>query len=428
MAKGNVIMAYGGGPTCVINETAIAAGRTFSQSSQVGDIWVMAHGIDAIKTRNCYDFKKETQQSLDKIASTICAAAGSTRTKPTKVPGLINKTFDTFKRNNVRYFLYIGGNDTAEATNEINNAARARDYELSCVHAVKTIDNDVVLNHRCPGFGSAGAYVAFATLGSGLEIEAINGIFINVVMGRHTGYLAGSSALTKHSPDDAPHLIYFPERPISGVEEIINDIKQVHHRLGRCCITLSEGTKVSLNGKNEPLLDALIDYLKPRGIELKIKPNLMGEIFKTDNFGNPELSSYSLLGDFLSMALQLEPDLRKTRIRAQTLGYNQRAFALSKDPKDASEAKSVGIAAARHALSEGDTDGSIALVQSSSKDFCETKVVSLEDVAGKTKLMSDEFIGEDGKSVTPKFIEYASSSIATKIPKPGRFSHPIKLK
>jgi ATP-dependent phosphofructokinase / diphosphate-dependent phosphofructokinase len=427
--KANAVIGYGGGPTCVINETAIEAGKVFSNDPNVDNVWIMHNGIDSIRTREFYDFKKETPVNLEKIARTVSAAGGSTRTKPSKIKGLFEETFELFERNNIRYFIYIGGNDTALAVYEINEHAKNHGYPISCVHAVKTIDNDVVLNHHCTGFPSAAVYVVLTTFGAGKEAESIPGIIIDVGMGRKAGFLVGSSILAKQSENDAPHLIYMPERPVSGVKEIIDDIKEVYSGLGRCCITLSEGATVSLNGKEEPLLDSLMDYLRPRGIELKIAEHLIGDIFKKDNFGNTELSSYSFLGDFLSMALKLEPEFKNTRIRAQTLGYNPRCFDLIKDEKDVLEAKKVGKEAAKYALSELDNDGSIALTgELDDSGLSKTTVVPLKDVADKTRLMPDEFIGEDGKSVTPEYKDYLSSLIWKKIPEIGRFNNMIRLK
>ena len=156
------------------------------------------------------------------MAKTPAAALGSCRHKPTKED--CERVFEVFRQHDVRYFFYIGGNDSAETADLVNKIARERNYELRIFHVPKTIDNDLRVTDHCPGYGSAARYVAQCFMGNDLDNRALPGVKIDIVMGRHAGWLTAAAALGRSEAGDGPHLIYVPERPVS-LEKMASDVK-----------------------------------------------------------------------------------------------------------------------------------------------------------------------------------------------------------
>src|SRR5690606_2046111 len=152
------------------------------------------------------------------------SALGATRDRPDAE--YCEQIFHVFKKIDVRYFFYIGGNDSAETAHIISNVARDNKYELRIVHVPKTIDNDLLVTDHCPGFGSAARFVASAFIGDNLDNRALKGVKINILMGRSAGFLTASSILARQRPDDGPHLVYLPERPFDE-NQFIRDVEEV---------------------------------------------------------------------------------------------------------------------------------------------------------------------------------------------------------
>ena len=147
---------------------------------------------------------------------------------------------ETFRAQDVRYFFYVGGNDTAETAHIVEQNALEQDWEMRCFHIPKTIDNDLRVTDHCPGYGSAARFVAHAFQGDDRDNRSLHGIKINVCMGRHAGWLTAASTLGKRDENDGPHLVYLPEK-IFSPESFLADIAEVHDRFGRCVVAVSEG-------------------------------------------------------------------------------------------------------------------------------------------------------------------------------------------
>jgi 6-phosphofructokinase 1 len=371
---GTVVVGQSGGPTAVINQTligvvkaALAKPQTFKRV--LGAI----HGIQGILDGNFCDFAQEDPATLEVVAGTPSAALKSVRLKPTE--DICKKVLARFKEFEVRYFFYIGGNDTAETAHIINEMAKKDGYELTCIHCPKTIDNDLRITDHCPGYGSAAKFVAQAFMGDNLDNRSMGGIKINVVMGRNAGWLTAASALARQYPDDGPHLIYCPETDFS-LEQFGKDVEAVYKKLGRCIIAVSEGV-------HGPGGAAIID---------------LGE---SDSHGNKQLSGSGALGDFLADYLKkyLSKAIpgAKHRIRADTFGYLQRCFPGVASEVDAAEARRAGEAGVAAALA-GTTSGSIAFKRSEPYKI-ETFVTSLQSVAKETKALPREWLNQAGNDV-----------------------------
>jgi 6-phosphofructokinase 1 len=377
--KGNMLIAQSGGPSMVINQSLVGAITEAKKHKQISNIYGSLHGIKGVLDEKLIDLRRESKATLDAVAHTPSSALGSIRKKPTTEECL--KIFSTLQKYNVRFFFYIGGNDSAETAHIIHEEAKKVNYDLHCFHIPKTIDNDLLENDHTPGFGTAAKFVACAVMGDNLDNCALKGVKIDVVMGRHAGYLAAASALARVYPDDGPHLIYCPERHFS-MQQFLDDVKKVYDRLGRCVVVVSEGISD--------------EY----GIAIATK-----FIKETDAHGNVQLSGSGALGDLL--ANEIKTKLEISRVRADTFGYLQRSFPAMISEVDAAEARAVGVESVKEAAA-GHPEGSIAIRRKPGKKYqVYYERVPLENVAKNTRHMPEEFINAAGNDVTTEFLEYA---------------------
>jgi len=296
----------------------------------------------------------------------------------------------------VRYFLYIGGNDSMDTAHKIHLAAEAKGYELFAVGVPKTVDNDLAYTDHCPGYGSAARFVATAIRDTGYDTEAMgesSPIKFMEIMGRNAGWLTASAALAKERPEDAPHLIYMPEHGVT-LDQVLSDIKSWYDRLGHCVVAVSEGLRA------------------PDGQALALRGNA-GEV---DAFGHARLGGVvELLEEAVSQTFGL-------RARSDKPGYLQRSFGALQSSVDRQEAYEVGRAAVRAALA-GESDKMINLVREPGPRYrCSTGVVELEKVANRERMMPAEYINAAGNGVTDAFLEYARPLIGEPLPPYARLA------
>ena len=257
-------------------------------------------------------------------------------------------------------------------------------FDIRSFHVPKTVDNDLLVTDHCPGYGTAAKFVACALMGDDLDNRALPGVKIDVIMGRNAGFLTAAAGLGKTRDDDGPHLIYFPERPVS-MDKFTSDIEAVLSKLGRCTIAVSEG-----------ICDA-------DGVTWAKK---LAEKAEVDAHGNIQLSGTGALADFL--AGEVKARLKKAkRVRADTFGYLQRSFAGLQSPIDVQEARWCGRHAVQFAMKED--NGSVAIKRTGNgKDYAvELFRTELSNVAEKTKSMPDEFFNSEGNGITDAFVKYA---------------------
>ncbi len=364
---GNAAIGQSGGPTVVINQSLVGLIQAASKRSEIKNVYGALHGVKGILNQEFIDLKKQNTKTLEIVAQTPCAALGSVRKKPTEEECV--KIFETFRSYEIRYFYYIGGNDSAETANLLAQIAARESYELCLYHVPKTIDNDLLVTDHCPGYGSAAKFVAQAFMGDDLDNRSLPGIKVNIVMGRHAGFLTAASLLARRKEGDGPHLIYLPERVFSK-EKFLSDVDAVYKKLGRCLIAVSEGIH-DANGKT---------ILESR---------------EKDAHGNVQLSGTGALGDYLADLIRANLG-EKLRVRADTFGYLQRSFAGVVSEVDASEARRVGEDAIRLSLTEAQT-GSVAMRRTGEGDRygIETFVTPLSSVAKKTKSLEESHLKGD---------------------------------
>ena len=391
-----MVIAQSGGPSMVINESlwgAVSAALTKDASKEIGKILGARHGIAGILKGDYIDLRKVSEKKFEAIAATPSSALGSCRLKPTAED--CRKIFEQFKKLNVGYFYYIGGNDSADAARIVAEEAQKEGYPLVCWHIPKTIDNDLRSCDHTPGFGSAARFVAGAIKGDDLDNRALGGVKIDVIMGRDAGFLTAASALARVRPDDGPHLIYLPEVPFSETK-FVKDVKAAMKKYGRCVIAVSEG----IRGKDGiPIGAKLADGEK-------------------DSHGNVQMSGTGALGDALAKLLKAKAGVM--RVRADTFGYLQRSFPGVASWQDQWEAKGAGWCAVIGSLlakQKGIFSGTIGIERKKTKKYGVNFVYRpIADAAKYTRSVPKEYIAKNGHDVTQAFIDYAKP-IVGELPK-----------
>ena len=385
MPIGKAVIGQSGGPTAVINRSLVGFIKE-ATSQEYEEVLGARHGLSGMLSEDFVDLSKLSDSQLYGIAKTPAAALGSVRKKPTEED--IEKLISIFEKQNIRYFFYIGGNDSAETANLVSEGAKQIGYEMKAFHIPKTIDNDLLETDHCPGYGSAARFVAHAFQGDDADNRSLKGIKINVLMGRHAGWLTAASTLGKSSEEDGPHLVYVPEK-VFNIDEFLKNVKEVYESLGRCVVAVSEGIH---NKEGDYFLQT---YASDTG---------SGLAGKTDSHGNIQLSGSGALGDTLTNIVSEHID--GARVRADTFGYLQRSFLADISEVDAEEAERVG----RHSViaSLDLQSGSVILKRQLSETYyCDVDVVDLDKVAINTKDMPEEFLDNKKPYVTNEFFKYA---------------------
>jgi len=397
---GKVLVAQGGGPTAVINQSVVGVVLEARKFPQVTAIYGASHGVSGIVNEDFLDLTRETTHNLERVAATPSSGLLSTRDKPNEEYCV--RMFETMKAHDIRFFFYCGGNDSADTVRIVSEQAKLANYDLRAIHVPKTIDNDLPVNDHCPGFGSAARFVAQAFTGINLDMRALSGVYIGVIMGRHAGFLTAASGLAQKYGDEGPHLIYLPERSFS-TEKFLADVDRVYKKYGVCTIAVSEG----ISDENH----------------VPIISKLMGE--ERDAHGNIQLSGTGALGDLLTK--EIKEGLKIKRVRADTFGYLQRCFMGCVSDRDQQEAREVGEKAVQVAMWDN-IDASIVIKRPVLDYAVNYEAAKLEDVAARTKTMPDEFINADGNGVTEAFLQYCRPLVGSGVPEPHRFRAPVVAK
>jgi 6-phosphofructokinase 1 len=377
----NAIVSQSGGPTGVINASLVGVIEEACRCKEITNLYGAIHAVSGIKKEHFIDLKQLSIQTLERVATSPSSALGSSRDKPNEE--YCAAVLEVFKKRDIRYFFYIGGNDSANTCYIVNEMAEKVGYDLRAFHIPKTVDNDLLVTDHCPGFGTAAKFVACAVMGDDLDNRALPGVKIDVIMGRHAGFLTGAAALAKKREDDGPHLVYVPERPIT-MDKFLSDVEGVYKRLGRCIVAVSEGI-------------GDVDHVTWAE---KLAANA-----ERDSHGNVQLSGTGALADFL--AGQIKSKLNIKRVRADTFGYLQRSFAGLQSEVDAKEARECGRQAVLHIMKED--NGSIAMKRTGNGNNYGVEYfrTNLSNVAEKTKSVPDEYINAEGNGMTQAFIDYA---------------------
>ena len=392
MPNPKILVAQGGGPTAVINQSLAGVVLEARRLYPGGLVYGAVHGVKGIVNEDFLDLTQETTSNLELVAATPSSALGSTRDKPDAK--YCQAIFKVLKAHGIGTFFNIGGNDSSDTVRIVSEAAQAEHYQLRCIHIPKTIDNDLVGCDHTPGFPSAARFVAQAFAGASLDNASLPGVYLAVVMGRHAGFLTAASDMGRKYAEDGPHLIYLPERTFV-VDRFLADVKAAYAKFGRCIIAVSEGIH------------------DDKGAAIITK--LANEVEK-DAHGNVQLSGTGALADLLCEEIKAKLGIK--RVRGDTLGYLQRSFLGCVSDVDQREAREVGEKAVQFAHWAG-RDGSVSIKRTGhyAVDYV---LEPLEMVAGKTRVMEDIFINEAGNGVTPAFHRYLEPLLGSGMPQPHR--------
>ena len=379
--EGNCLVGQSGGPTAVINATLAGVIEEALNYECIEEIYGSLNGVMGILNEDFVDLASESQQAIRGLKSSPGAALGTSRFQFKKQADF-DRALEVFGAHDIRYFFYIGDNDSMSTAARLNAQAAAQGYELRVIGIPKTIDNDITRTDHTPGYGSAIKYVATTVREMALDNEAVGqGDYVSIleVMGRNSGWIAAGASLCKHrdKPHDPPHLIYLPEVAFSE-QKFIEDVQRVLQRERYCVIVVGEG-----------LVDADGNYVSMSSSSI-------------DAFGNVQLGGS---GDYLKDLVQKNLNVSA---RSCKLGIAQRTATHCASQTDADEAYLAGQNAVIAAVANGETGKMVTLQRGDSDTYvCETGLAELSEVSEGTKRIPADWINDDGVSMNYPFVKYA---------------------
>lgn len=395
---GNVLVGQSGGPTAVINASVAGIISEALNHECIEEVYGALNGVLGILHEDLIDLAAQSQQQIRALKYSPGAALGTCRYKLKKQQDF-ERVLEVFKAHNIRYFFYIGGNDSQDTADKISKLAQQQGYELRVIGVPKTIDNDLSVTDHCPGYASAAKYIAASVRELACDNEAMGqGDLVSIVevMGRSAGWLAAGAALAKRRdhPHDPPHIILLPEVPFNQ-EKVLEDIRRTLKREKFCQIVVAEG-----------LVDADGNYVAADG--------------STDAFGHAQLGG---AGDILADII--ENGIPGVKVRIARPGLLQRCAAHAASKTDVDEAFLAGEAAVEAAIN-GETDKMVTLVRGDGDTYkSETGLAPLTDVANSVKKLPREWINEDGISMNFQFLRYAQPLIQGEITIPHDNGVPV---
>lgn len=392
MASGTLLYAQSGGVTAVINATASAV----IQSARARGVKVLAarNGILGALREELIDTSKEPIAAIRALAHTPGGAFGSCRVKLGSLDedrAKYERLLDVLCAHDVRWFLYNGGNDSADTALKVSKLAKEFDYPLTCVGVPKTVDNDLAVTDCCPGFGSAAKYTAVSVREAALDVAAMadtsTKVFVYEAMGRHAGWLAASAGLAGNGPDDAPHLILFPERPFDEADFFAR-VRATVERVGYCVVVASEGIRTADGA------------------------------FVADAGGGKDSFGHTQLGGVASHLAGRVKDALGYKVHWALPDYLQRSARHVASKMDLQQAIAVGDAAVDYALA-GMNAVMPVIVRTSEAPYRWTiEPAPLSKIANREKKMPAGFIRRDGYGITDKARRYLEPLIRGEAPPP----------
>ena len=382
--KGAAVIGQSGGPSSVINASAYGAIKTALDSDVITNVYGMCNGIRGLLDDNLIDMAKEDPDELALMKYTPSSALGSCRYKlkdPDEDDTDYKTILEMFKKYDIRYFFYNGGNDSMDTCNKISEYMSLQDYECRIIGIPKTIDNDLLDTDHCPGYGSAAKYIATSVSEVIKDVHVYDkeAIVIIEVMGRHAGWLAGAAALAKLNCQ-GPMFIYLPEIAFD-MEQFFIDLDNCRKKHKRIVIVMSEGIK-----------DKTGMFISEYGIN---------DINVKDSFGHVQL------GGLAATMANIIRNRTGAKVRGIELSLLQRCAAHCASKTDRDEAFMAGKTAVEAAVA-GESGKMVAFRRDMTNGYkCVTELVPLSEVANVEKLVPREWINEEGNNVNEKFIEYA---------------------
>jgi 6-phosphofructokinase len=387
--KGNALVAQSGGPTAVINNSVCGVVQEWLKNEQIGKIYGGISGIKGILDGDIIDLGQQDPAAIEGLRYTPGAGIYSCRYKVTAEDQI--KLVEIFKKLNIRYFFYIGGNDSMDTAHKTYLASQDAGYDMAVIGIPKTVDNDLPFTDHCPGYASAAKYLATTVRETGIDLESVstkNKVTILEAMGRNAGWLTAAGALSKRRPEEAPHLIYLPEIAFSQ-ERFFADLEEVYKQLGYVYVVVSEG-----------IVDEKGEYCFASG--------------SVDAFGHAQLSG---VGDALKQLVEKELGIKA---RCNTLGTAQRSATHFAAATDAKEAYMVGVAAVKYALD--DITGVMVTIDRVQENPYQSRpgMVPLAKVANVENKVPLSWINQAGNYINDDFLAYARPLIMGEVQIPMR--------
>lgn len=392
MPAGNLLYAQSGGVTAVINASAAAV----IAQARARKVRVLAarNGILGALREELVDVGRESAAALRDLAHTPGGAFGSCRVKLKSLDAdraRYERLLEVFKAHDVRWFLYNGGNDSADTALKVSKLAAEFDYPLTCVGVPKTIDNDLAVTDCCPGFGSAAKYTAVSVREAALDVAAMaetsTRVFVYEAMGRHAGWLAAAAGLAGQGADEAPHLILFPERAYDEADFLAN-VQRVVKRVGFCVVVASEGIHTA-DGR-----------------------------FVADAGGGTDSFGHTQLGGVASFLAGRVKEVLGFKVHWTLPDYLQRSARHIASKTDLAQAAAVGKAAVQYALAGRNATMPVIRRTSNAPYRWKVEPAPLEKVANHEKTMPANFIRRDGYGITAAARRYLQPLIAGEAPPP----------
>ncbi len=382
--KGACIFGQSGGPTSVINASASGVFQEALKQENITAVYGAAHGIKGILEEKFYDIGKEDSYELELMKTTPSSALGSVRYKLKKAEDDdtdYKRLLEVFKKYDIRYFFYNGGNDSMDTCNKISKYMQKAGYECRVMGVPKTIDNDLWGTDHCPGYGSAAKYIATSTMEVYHDARVYDKGMITVleIMGRNAGWLTASAALASYM-GHGPDLIYLPEVPFD-MDKFIEEASAIYKKENNVIIAVSEGIR-DKDGK----------YISEYGSDLAQSK---------DAFGHAQL------GGLASTLANILKNKTGAKVRGIEFSLLQRCASHVGSLTDVNEAFLAGQMAVKYAV-EGKTDYMVAFERAEGSDYkCNIKLINLTDVANTEKKIPPEWINKEGNGLTEDFIRYA---------------------
>ncbi|WP_409968696.1 6-phosphofructokinase [Bengtsoniella intestinalis] len=382
MLKGSCIIGQSGGPTSVINASAYGVIDAALKNPNVTQVFGAEHGIKGVLADRLFDMSQEDPAELELLKYTPSSALGSCRYKiadPDVDDTDYKRILEVFKKHDVRYFFYNGGNDSMDTCNKISKYMQKVGYECNVMGVPKTIDNDLFGTDHCPGFSSAAKYIATSCMEVYQDARVYDTGMICVVeiMGRHAGWLTAAAALAT-AQGAGPDLIYVPEVAFD-MDKFLADVKRIYEEKGNCMVAVSEG----------------IHYADGKFVS-------EAEVSATDGFGHAQL------GGLAALLADAVKKVTGAKVRGIELSLLQRCGAHLASLTDIEESYMAGKAAVENATA-GISDKMVGFerIMENGQYTCKTKLLNLTDVANTEKKVPLEWINEEGNGILPAFVDYA---------------------
>ncbi len=379
--KGNAVYAQSGGVTSVINASAYGVIQAAMRSDFIENIYGGFNGINGILYEQLIDIQMESSENIEGLRHTPAGAFGSCRRKLSSLDKnrkQFERIVEVFDAHNIRFFFYNGGNDSMDTALKVSKIAEELGYDLVCVGVPKTVDNDLPVTDNCPGFGSVAKYNAISILEGAFDVASMHRdstkVFVLETMGRNAGWIAASTGLAHRSPKDGPHIILLPERQMI-LDKFLAKVERTISKIGYCVIAVSEGVK-NEQGK----------FLAESGL--------------VDSFGHAQL------GGAGSTVSNIIKDNLKIKVHTAMLDYCQRSARHIASQVDVAQAIACGKKAVEIAGQE--INGKMVTIIRESNDPYQwiTGYTEIENIANIEKKLPDEYIADDGMSVTEDFKLY----------------------